>query len=77
VLPRELWADWLSPDVTTAEAVQPMLDFSEPGRFAAHPVPTAVNGSRNSGPELVLPVPADQLVGVVDPQTGEVVGRAG
>lgn len=75
VLPRELWADWLSPDVTTREAVRPMLDFAAPGRFAAHPVSTAVNGNRNSGPELVLPVPAEELVGVVDPETGEVIGE--
>ena len=77
VLPRELWSDWLSPEVATKEAVQPMLDFAAPGRFAAYPVSTAVNGSRNSGPELTDPVPADQLVGVVDPETGEVVGGAG
>ncbi len=74
VLPRELWSDWLSPEVTTPQAVQPMFDFAEPGRFAAHPVSTAVNGNRGNGPELIAPVAADQLVGVVDPQTGEIVG---
>ncbi len=77
VLPPELWSDWLSPEVRTPEAVQPMLDFADPGRFAAHPVSTAVNGSRNNGPQLIAPVPAEELVGVVDPQTGEVVGGAG
>lgn len=77
VLPPELWADWLSPEVATKEAVQPMLDFAAPGRFAAYPVSTAVNGTRHNGPELIAPVAADQLVGVVDPETGEVIGGAG
>lgn len=76
VLPRELWADWLSPEIATKEAVAPMLDVAEPGRFAAHPVSTAVNGNRNSGPELIAPIPAEELVGVVDPETGEIIGGA-
>lgn len=74
VLDEGMWADWLDPDLTDPGHVQEMLDFARPGRFAAYPVSTAVNGSRSNGPELIEPVAADQLVGVVDPESGEVLG---
>lgn len=34
----------------------------------------AVGSTRNNGPELLEPVPGEELVGVVDPMTGEVIG---
>ena len=74
VLEPGMWADWLDPELTDRGHVQEMLDFAAPGRFAAYPVSTAVNGARSNGPELLEPLPADQLVGVVDPQTGGVLG---
>ena len=55
-------------------AVGEMLAFARPGRFAAYPVSRAVNGSASNGPQLVEPVGAEELVGVVDPETGEVIG---
>jgi hypothetical protein len=33
-----------------------------------------VNSVRNDGPELLEPAPPEQLVGVVDPATGELIG---
>jgi hypothetical protein len=33
-----------------------------------------VNSVRNDGPELLEPAPEDQLIGVVDPATGELIG---
>ncbi|GGK65383.1 SOS response-associated peptidase [Ornithinimicrobium pekingense] len=69
------WADWLDPGLTSAEDVRSLLDASHvPGRFRAWPVSTAVNSSRSNGAALLDPLPTDQLVGVVDPTTGEVVG---
>lgn len=76
VLPRTLWEEWLSPEVTDDGAVREMLAYAEPGRFAAYPVSTAVNGSRGNGPGLIAPLPPSELVGVVDPETGEIVGGA-
>ncbi len=51
-----------------------MLGFADPGRFEAHPVGRAVGATVNNGPALIDPVPAAELVGVVDPMTGEVIG---
>lgn len=70
-----LWTDWLDPGLTSPDEVRSLLDASNvPDRFRAWPVSTAVNSSRGNGPALLEPVPTDQLVGVVDPTTGEVVG---
>ncbi|WP_409483585.1 SOS response-associated peptidase [Arsenicicoccus dermatophilus] len=72
VLDPERWATWLDPARTDDEHVRGLLEGYRPGRFEAYPVSTAVNDVRNNGPQLLDPAPADQLVGVVDPATGEV-----
>ena len=51
-----------------------LLAFAQPGRFDAYPVATEVNNTRNNGADLLLPLPAAELHGVVDLVTGEVVG---
>ncbi|GMA88545.1 hypothetical protein GCM10025868_37950 [Angustibacter aerolatus] len=71
VLPRERWADWLDPARTDPDTVRRLLEPPAPGRFAAHPVSRRVGSVRNDDPELLLPVGADELEGVVDPMTGE------
>lgn len=76
VLEREDWARWLDPDVTEPDAVSDLLGFARPGRFAAHPVGRAVNTTANNGAYLLDPAPESDLVGVVDPETGEVLGEA-
>lgn len=69
------WDGWLDPARTSPDHVRELLDGSHvPGRFRAWPVSTAVNSSRSNGPGLVDPLPAEQLNGVVDPATGEVLG---
>ena len=73
-LDPDLWERWLDPGLTDPAAVGEMLAFARPGRFAAYPVSRAVNGSASNGPQLVEPVGAEELVGVVDPETGEVIG---
>lgn len=67
------WEGWLEPARTDPGHVAKLLTPSEPGRFQAWPVSTAVNSARNIGPDLIRPVPTGQLVGVLDPQTGEVL----
>jgi putative SOS response-associated peptidase YedK len=74
VLPPERWNDWLNPQVREQDDVRALIVPPEPGRFAALPVTTRVNSVRNDGPELLEPAPADQLIGVVDPATGELIG---
>ncbi len=89
VLERDQWADWLDPEERDPDVVRRLLEYSEPGRFVAHPVSRAVGTTRNNGPSLVEPapplrlhradglvepVPPTELEGVVDPMTGEVIG---
>jgi putative SOS response-associated peptidase YedK len=74
VLDRDRWARWLDPAVQDQSTVLELLAAPGPGRFEAYPVSTMVNSVRNDGPELLSPAPADALVGVVDPMTGEVLG---
>ncbi|MGI8949703.1 MAG: SOS response-associated peptidase [Ornithinimicrobium sp.] len=68
------WAAWLDPAQTDSRHVSQLLSPHAPGRFRAWPVSTAVNSARNSGAELLRPLPEQDLVGVVDPDTGEVLG---
>ena len=73
VLDPDQWSAWLDPQ-TAPETVDELLGTHRPGRFAAYPVGRAVGNSRVNGPHLLDPVGADELVGVVDPSTGEVIG---
>jgi len=75
VLEREDWADWLDPAQTDPASVRAHLGFAEPGRFDAYPVGTAVNSSNNNGQQLLVPAARTDLVGVVDPTTGEIIGE--
>ena len=74
VLERGDWFDWLDPTQKELSAVKTHLEFSRPGRFDAYPVGTAVNSTRNNGELLLLPLARADLVGVVDPTTGEIIG---
>lgn len=74
VLDKDLWDDWLDPDLTDPEAVQSMLDLARPGRFEAYAVSKAVSSNRNNGPQLIAPAAVEELEGVVDPTTGEIIG---
>jgi putative SOS response-associated peptidase YedK len=74
VVPRERWDDWLDPALDDPDRVRELLAPSEPGRFAAYPVSRRVGNVANGGPELLEPVDASELEGVVDPMTGEVLG---
>lgn len=71
VMPRDRWEEWLDPAQQDADAVRALLTPPEPGRFEVYPVSTLVNNVANNGPELLEPLPPDQLHGVVDPQTGQ------
>ena len=76
VLEAEEWATWLDPGTGAADVLG-LLEPHRPGRFTAYPVSRAVSSNRSNGPQLLEPLPADELVGVVDPQTGEVIGGNG
>jgi putative SOS response-associated peptidase YedK len=74
VLPPDRWTAWLDPQLRDPDDVRALIEPPAPGRFAALAVTTRVNSVRNDGPELLEPAPSDQLIGVVDPATGELIG---
>lgn len=74
VLEREQWDDWLDPGAHDLSRVKTHLEFRAAGRFDAYPVSAAVNSWRNNGAQLLDPAPRPELVGVVDPGTGEIIG---
>jgi len=75
VLEREHWSHWLDPATKDVDSVGELLASQAPGRFDAYPVSSAVSATRNNGEQLLLPLPREELHGVVDPVTGEVVGE--
>ena len=68
------WGPWLDPARAGPDHVSALLAPRRPGRFEARPVSTAVNTPRNTGADLLGPVSAEELDGVVDPSTGEILG---
>jgi putative SOS response-associated peptidase YedK len=75
VLERQDWDDWLDPAMNDLARVRAHLEFTGLGRFDAYPVAPAVNSSRNNGAHLLAPLGRADLVGVVDPTTGEIIGQ--
>jgi putative SOS response-associated peptidase YedK len=73
VLEPEEWHTWLDPGTGAADVLG-LLEQRPPGRFTAYPVSSAVSSNRSNGAHLLDPLPPEELVGVVDPVTGEVVG---
>jgi putative SOS response-associated peptidase YedK len=74
---RERWGAWLDPR-TAKESLLDLLTPAAPGRLEAYPVSTLVSNVRNNGPELLEPlpleeVPDDVLEGVVDGGSAVVV----
>ncbi|TWP35265.1 SOS response-associated peptidase [Leekyejoonella antrihumi] len=74
VLDTEAWSHWLDPQITGADAVHDLMASPRAGRFEAWPVSGAVSSGRNNGPGLLQPAPSEDLVGVLDPMTGEIIG---
>jgi len=74
VLEEQDWQRWLDPALTDPEGVSDLLEYADPGRFAAYPVSRAVSSNQANGPHLLDPAPESDLVGVVDPSTGEIIG---
>jgi putative SOS response-associated peptidase YedK len=66
---RERWAAWLDPDPDKRVPVEERLALltpAAPGQLDAYPVATLVNNVRNNGPELLDPLPLEELPEGVD-----------
>ncbi len=55
------FGDWLDPTATDPDTLRGLLVPAAPGRLEAYPVSTAVNSVRNNGPELLEPLPLDEV----------------
>jgi putative SOS response-associated peptidase YedK len=63
ILPPEAWDAWLDPTNEDTEALAKLLVPAPADLLVARPVSTAVNGTRNDGPDLIAEATPDQLVG--------------
>lgn len=75
VVERGEWEQWLDPTEQDPNYVRSVLAGHDPGRFEAWPVSSAVSSGRNNGAHLLDPVGREELDGVVDPETGEILGE--
>lgn len=57
LLPRQVWDEWLDPDMHDLARLQQLLVPAPDDVLTMHPVSTAVNNVRNKGPELIVPIP--------------------
>jgi putative SOS response-associated peptidase YedK len=60
VIAPDHWADWLNPGNSEPGQLQATMLPAMAGGLTSHPVSTAVNSVRNNGPELIVPLSADQ-----------------
>ncbi len=74
VLDASRWDAWLDPARTDPAEVESLLHAPSAGRFCAWPVSPAVNNVANNSPALMEPLADSELVGVIDPRTGEIIG---
>lgn len=65
ILPRQLWADWLTADADEAPHLEAAVRALGPPALVAEPISTRVNAVRNEGPELLEPpdTPPDDPAG--------------
>lgn len=61
VVDRENWDTWLDPGVESTEQLQPLLAPAASTVLDAYPVSTDVNNVRNNGPELLQPLPPEEV----------------
>jgi putative SOS response-associated peptidase YedK len=58
---RDRWSEWLDPDLDDGDRLRGLLVPAAPGRLEAYPVSTLVNDVAHNGPDLLAPVPAEQV----------------
>lgn len=62
VVDREGWADWLDPSRGPDDHLQRLLVPAGDTELDAYPVSTQVNNVRNNGPELLEPLPPEDVL---------------
>ncbi|RKU36968.1 hypothetical protein C6496_11430 [Candidatus Poribacteria bacterium] len=61
ILPADAYAQWLSPDEQSADALQPLLTAYPGEEMEAYPVSRFVNRPTNDSPECIAPLEANEL----------------
>ncbi|MFL6024791.1 MAG: SOS response-associated peptidase [Marmoricola sp.] len=61
MLPRTAYDAWLDPAPRPTEELLGLLEPAAPGRLEAFPVSTLVSNVANNGPELLEPLPLEEL----------------
>jgi putative SOS response-associated peptidase YedK len=56
LLPREVWDDWLDPELDDTEYLQTLLEPPPDDVLGMYPISTRVNSVSNEGPELLEPI---------------------
>lgn len=74
VLDAQRWQSWLDPHLQDDGEIEALLSTPGGGRFVTWPISTAVNAVSNNSPSLLDQLPTSELVGVLDPMTGELIG---
>jgi putative SOS response-associated peptidase YedK len=64
MVPRDRWSQWLDPH-QPADTLLDLLEPAAPGALEAYPVSTLVSNVRNNGPELLEPLPLEDVPGDV------------
>ena len=76
VLDPDRWAAWLDPALTDPSAIGELLEPPAAGRFLLRAGGHDGEQRQQQRARAGRPLPVDELVGVVDPLTGELLGRA-
>ena len=58
---KDRWSSWLDPTTKDKDALLGLLVPASPGALEAYPVSTAVSNVRNNGPELMDPLPLEDV----------------
>jgi putative SOS response-associated peptidase YedK len=60
MVPRDRWSRWLDPH-QPADTLLDLLEPAAPGALEAYPVSTRVSNVRNNGPDLLDPLPLEDV----------------
>src|SRR6478752_2156177 len=62
---KDRWSSWLDPTTKDKDALLGLLVPASPGALEAYPVSTAVSNVRNNGPELMEPLPLEDVPALI------------
>ena len=62
---KDRWSSWLDPTTKDKDALLGLLVPASPGALEAYPVSTAVSNVRNNGPELMVPLPLEDVPALI------------